>query len=390
MNISRFALLAAVGGSVFLSGCSSSTSKPPVVPVTPPPITPPPPPPSVVSQLATMTTIGSTVDPINGDANPYGLQIAPLTVGLMKAGDLVVCNFNDVNGTSGAGTTIEDLAPVAGSKPMRLSQDASLAGCNSLAINPGAGFIWTAAYTANDNPIFAPTGGLAATLAKAYPWQQPWGQIYGSPTPAAGATGPSPAAFYISNAGDGSIVQASITSTGLQFRQIITGFPHSVDPKYGILAPAGLTYDPATDTLYVVSSQTNSVLAFSKVSTIPQGGVGITFTPATGGSYTTGTASSFSFGGPSNSQAKVIFTGTPLNYPISSALLYNGDLIVGNTGDNNMVEISPSTGLAVGMKSVDSGNAGAIFGIATSGTSLMTQKIYFNDDNANSVVLLSQ
>jgi hypothetical protein len=39
---------------------------------------------------------------------------------------------------------------------------------------------------------------------------------------------------------------------------------------------------------------------------------------------------------------------------------------------------------------VDPGNAGAIFGIVTSGSSVATQKIYFNDDNANSVVAISQ
>ncbi len=44
----------------------------------------------------------------------------------------------------------------------------------------------------------------------------------------------------------------------------------------------------------------------------------------------------------------------------------------------------------MGTKSVDAGAAGAIFGIATSGTTIATQKIYFNDDNANSVVEISQ
>lgn len=56
-----------------------------------------------------------------------------------------------------------------------------------------------------------------------------------------------------------------------------------------------------------------------------------------------------------------------------------------------MVEISPSTGAVVGTpSSVDSGPAGVIFGIATSGTTLATQKIYFNDDNNATVYVLSQ
>ncbi len=154
-----------------------------------------------------------------------------------------------------------------------------------------------------------------------------------------------------------------------------------------------MTYDPSSDTLYVVSSDTDSVLAFSKVSTIPNNGITINFTSGTssGGAYPTTTNAAFTFSGPNASQAKVIFSGSPLNYPVSSALLYNGDLILGNTGDNNMVEISPSTGAVVGTpSSVDTGAAGAIFGIATSGTSLATQKIYFNDDNNATVYVLSQ
>src|ERR1700686_5652620 len=49
---------------------------------------------SVLKRLNMTTTIGSTVDPINGDLNPYGLDVAPIDAGLLKAGDLVVCNFN--------------------------------------------------------------------------------------------------------------------------------------------------------------------------------------------------------------------------------------------------------------------------------------------------------
>ena len=43
---------------------------------------------AVIGSLA-ITTIGSTVDPTNGDQNPYGLAIAPVTMGLLTAGDLV-------------------------------------------------------------------------------------------------------------------------------------------------------------------------------------------------------------------------------------------------------------------------------------------------------------
>ena len=402
MHVRRMQALVLTTAIATLAGCSSYMA--PTTTTTTP--TPPAAPMSVISQLSTMTTIGSTVDVGTGagagDTNPYGLAIVPSTVAnttqvtgtslTVSPGDLIVCNFNNAGGMAGAGTTVEDIKPVAGSKPVRVAQSASLQGCDALAVNPAAAYIWVAAYTANDNPVVTPSGAVTTSVTSSYTWAQPWGQIFGSPTPAAGSTTASPAAFYISDAMDGSIVQALVSAKPIAYNKIITGFPVSVSATYGILAPAGLTYDPSSDTLYVVSSDTNSIFAFSSVSTIPAGGITITFTPGTttGGNYPSATAASFSFSGPNAAQAKVIFSGAPLNYPVSSALLYNGDLIVGNTGDNKMVEIMPSTMSAVGTKTVDSGAAGAIFGIATSGTSVATQKIYFNDDNTATVNLVSQ
>lgn len=347
----------------------------------------------VITQLATMTTIGSTVDATNGDNNPYGLAIAPISAGNITAGDLIVCNFNSnaSSNASGQGTTIEDLSPTPGAKPVRIAQDASLKGCDALALNPSSDTIWAAAYTANDNPIFKPTGTLVTTLATNFAWQGPWGQVYASPMTSTmsgggmygsgGTTSSSgPNAFYVSQAQNGSIVQVALTSAGFQYNTIATGFPVNLTSQYGILAPAGLSYNATTDTLYIVSSATNSVVAFSAASTIPANGITVSV----------GMNNTLTFTGPAASQAKVVYSGTPLNYPVSSALLYNGDLIVGNTGDNNMVEINPSTGMMVGEKNVDSGNPGAIFGIAATGSSVATQKIFFNDDNSNSVMEISQ
>ena len=74
--------------------------------------------PNLLAALAptgAIPTVGSTVDPTNGDLNPYGLAIAPATAGLITKGDLVVCNFNDgPTNTQGKGTTIVGLHPAAG------------------------------------------------------------------------------------------------------------------------------------------------------------------------------------------------------------------------------------------------------------------------------------
>jgi len=82
------------------------------------------------------TTIGSTVDPANGDQNPYGLVIANATTSKIAKGDLIACNFNDKANIQGKGTTIEVLHPFPGAKPHRLVADPSLKGCAAIALGP--------------------------------------------------------------------------------------------------------------------------------------------------------------------------------------------------------------------------------------------------------------
>src|SRR3984893_9509035 len=59
--------------------------------------------PNLLAALAptgAIPTVGSTIDPTNGDLNPYGLVVAPATAGLITKGDLVVCNFNNLTITT--------------------------------------------------------------------------------------------------------------------------------------------------------------------------------------------------------------------------------------------------------------------------------------------------
>ncbi len=68
-------------------------------------------------------------------------------------------------------------------------------------------------------------------------------------------------------------------------------------------------------------------------------------------------------------------------------------LIVGNTldpnGENLMVELNPG-GHVLDVRNVDTGAAGAIFGMVATGTNANNTKVYFNDDNANNVQVLER
>jgi hypothetical protein len=313
----------------------------------------------------TITTIGSTVDPTNGDQNPYGLAIAPATAGLLTAGDLVICNFNDSANVQGNGTTIEILHPAAGSTPTRMVQDPNLKGCAALSIGADEG-PWAAAYSSNLAPFYGADGTLKSTLSGG-PWSGPWGSVF---VPGPGAGG---GTYVLSNATSGSLVSVDIGGT--TFTTVVTGFSLNQGAVPGnILGAAGLTYDSTHDTMFVVDSNQNRVVAFSGWNSLGANAINVN--------------SDGTFSGPSASSAQVLFSGTPLNGPISAAQLFNGDLVVGNTGDNILVEISQA-GHVVATQNLDTGAVGALFGIAAAGTSADDTKIYFNDDNDNTVKVLS-
>ena len=349
--------------------------------------------PSILSTLSpnTIVTIGSTVDPVEHGDNPYGLAIAPATAGLITAGDLIACNFNDgATQTEGQGTTIVGMHPAPGATPYRIAQSASLLGCNALAPLPD-GSIAAAALSANQDPLVAPAGTLSTPFS-ADTFTGPWGEAY------APANGQNPAALYVSNV-NGTIDRIALNGDAqTSFTQIVTGFCGSGQPG-SIYAPAGLTYDPAIDTLYVVDTSSYSVIALADVSSI--GAAGVTVAGQCSSPATAPPTPVPTFSGPSAASASVIAHGAPLFAPLSAALLADGDLIVENSDinitsgqmPNLAVEVSPVLpGGFVGqpVQLDTSGTPGALFGVVATVDGQGNQIIYFNDDNTNSVMRMTQ
>ncbi len=232
--------------------------------------------PNLLAALAptgTILTVGSTVDPMNGDANPYGLTIAPATVGLITKGDLVVCNFSDSAGVEGNGSTIIGLHPGATpAAPYRIAQSAALNGCNALTMLPDDS-ISASAWSSNLNPLVSATGTVGAPFA-ADTFAQPWGEAF------VAATGTQPAAIYVTNAPankgvvavGGTIDRISLDANNVQtsFTEIVTGLCSGGSPG-SIFGPAGLTYDVSSDTLYVVDSSSASVYRHCRRVQRPEG-----------------------------------------------------------------------------------------------------------------------
>jgi hypothetical protein len=325
---------------------------------------------SVLKLLKKQVVIGSTSDSKLGQLNPYGLTVAPATTGAFTQGDLVVCNFNAKNNVQGTGYTIVALHPTPGSKPLLVSDSKTLKGCAALALSPSDD-IWATAFSANDNPIISASGKLEGNI-KGAPFDHPWGQAY-----AQNNSGVS--AFYESNGANGDVIRINLGSK-FTYDVVAKGFAVNHGKPGSIFAPSGLTYDPNGDILYVVDGTNNTVVALSNVSSIPAGGVVV----EKGGK---------TFKGPDAKDARLVFAGSPLNGPISAALLPNENLVIGNTGNasgqNLMVELTPS-GKVLDVRNVDKGASGSLFGIVATGTSDDDTKIYFNDDNDNNLQVLEK
>jgi len=326
---------------------------------------------SILKLLKKQSVIGSAIDPVNGAQNPYGLTVAPTTTGSLTKGDLVICNFNAKSNVQGTGRSIVALHPVADATPTHISALSSLKGCDALALDPG-GVIWAAAMVADDNPVIDASGNLITNI-KGKPFTQPWGQVYAQPKSGS-------AAFYETNAGNGSVVRINLGSK-FTFDVIATGFPVNHGKPGTALAPSGLAYDPNLDTLYFADGMNDTVVAFKNVSAIPAGGI-------------KAKSNGMQFSGPNAADARIVFAGVPLNGPISTALLPNGNLIVGNTldqsGKNLLIEVATASGKVLDVRNVDTGAAGALFGIVATGTKNSNTKIYFNDDNDNNVQVLER
>ncbi len=342
---------------------------------------------SILAGLNKSTIVGSTVDPVTGDLNPYGLDIARSTRGLIHRGDLVVCNFNDAANVQGTGNSIVALNPKPGSSPVPIFHGGALLGCTENVLTSDDA-IWATAFVAPDVAVVSPAGMLVDRLSGP-PFTAPFGIALATDRDAAGN-----AVFYESDASDGTVVRVLAGPHGVHGTVIATGFAVNHGVPGTELGPGGLQYKPYCDRLYVVDGANNTLVELRHVSSIPDHGIVV---------KSNGT----SFGGPFAHRGRLVYSGSPLNAPISSALFPNGNIVIGNTGDangtNNMVEITPHARLAF-VRNVDTGAAGAIFGMVSSGEGYDRfssdklgsgrdaddVKLYFNDDNDNAVVVLTR
>jgi hypothetical protein len=168
--------------------------------------------------------------------------------------------------------------------------------------------------------------------------------------------------------------------------QVITGFGINKGSGWSVLGPSGIQYNGTrtgnlcNDTLYIVDGVNNTVVAVSNASNLLQKDE-IVVQPG---------GKKFKCAHPKATCATLVYSGSPLNAPVASALLPNGNLIVANSqGGNKLVELTP-TGKVLGTKAIDKSTIAHVFGLLATGTSDSNTVLFYTDTKTNTLRELEQ
>jgi hypothetical protein len=335
---------------------------------------------SILKKLTKDIEIGSTVDPKNGDMGPRAIALVKSTFGLKK-GQLLVCNFENSAGAAGKGTTIDVLDPAPHSKPATYTQSTKLEGCDGDAITE-TNNVYGAGIASGVVPQFDPMGKLS--------------QTYGAPIRAPFATTDAfcglayaPENIYVADSKTGAIIKLSflpVSSGKAKMTEVIAGFGINKGSGWSVLGPSGMQYDNrrsnnlCNDTLYIVDGVDNTIVAISNASSLLQKDE-IVVQPG---------GKKFKCTDPKATCAKLVYSGSPLDAPVASALLPNGNLIIANTkGGNKLVELTP-TGKVLATKTLDTSKAARVFGLLASGTDDSDTVLFYTDTQTNTLHELKQ
>ncbi len=303
-----------------------------------------------IPQLLNTSTI-----PANGDVNPYGVAFVPEGFpggGAIKAGDVLVSNFNNSMNVQGTGTTIVSVSP---NGPLAVPGNANTFFTSALpglstalgALRGGFVVVGNVPTTGGAFPVFQGAlqvidrnGNWVQTLTDATFLNGPWDLTIDDH----GST----AHIFVSNVAIGTVSRLDVTVgskrlTVNKMTTIATGYAVQPNAAAVILGPTGLAFDAQSDTLYVASTGDNEIFAISNASRA----------------------------GAAVDRGYLVFASSHLRGPLALRFAPNGDLLAAN-GDavnadpehpSEIVEFTPF-GRFVREYDVDSSQGGA-FGLDT-------------------------
>jgi len=339
---------------------------------------------SILKLLTKNVTIGSTVDTKNGDKGPRAISVVQSSFGELKKGQVLVCNFEDSSGNAGNGTTIEQFEPVASSKPTTFFQNAKIEGCDGDAVTSGEQ-VYATGLTSKVMVKINQKGQLKKTYGS--PITQPLGDGF-----APMLYDYSPELVFTGNADTGGVDRLSFGGYGGgPGLEVIDGFDVNKGAGWSALGPSGIAYwcgkvttgsgicGNRADDLYIVDGACNAVVAINHASNLLVKDE-ITIQPG---------CKKFTCEYKTATCATLVKAGSPLNKPEASTLLPNGNLIVANTGNNTLVEMTPQ-GQVLDTLVVDKSKTPGIFGLAAIGTKDSNTALFYTDANTNTLQELEQ
>lgn len=335
------------------------------------------------------STLVNTV-PENGDQNPYAIAVAPVSAGTVKAGDVLVDNFNNAANLQGTGSTIVDYRPdtkqmtVFATVPRDLKECPGGIGLSTAMTMLKSGWVIVGSTPSNDGTtttkgagcliVLDSTGKVVSTIGGAN-INDPWGNM-------AVVDNGDTATLFVSNAGfgvgraDGDppvFKQATVLRIDLEIPAgkppvvksqtvIGSGFGAQADKGVFLVGPTGLALSPDRQLLYVSDALGNRITEIDEPMTRDtSAGVG-----------------------------RQVTADGLLHRPLAMAMAPNGHLLVTNALNGQVVEIDPVAGQQLYARWIDTDKAqtppgnGDLFGIAMTPAG---DGFYYVEDDVNTLVL---
>jgi DNA-binding beta-propeller fold protein YncE len=354
----------------------------------------------VLPQLKTISTIASTV-PGNGDVNPYGMAQVKHTTGNLRAGHILVSNFNNSANLQGTGTTIVDVAP-DGSMSLFASLNASsLPGAcpggvgltTALVVLEQGWVIVGSLPTTDGTSATAQAGCLIVVDSLGNAVETFSGSLINGPWDMTAFDGEHEAKLFVTNvlngtlAANGQVVNGgTVTRLDLKVSTsampvlesisvIASGFPERTDPAALVIGPTGVALrahcasdgddcgeqgdDREGARLYVADTLGNRIAVID---------------------HPLGRTTSAGIG-------RTLSAGGSLNGPLGLIVTLSGELLTVNSGDGFITEISPGGAQRATVLLDNTGSpagAGTLFGLVFD----PAHGVYFVDDGTNTVNLL--
>jgi hypothetical protein len=336
-----------------------------------------------LSHFSTIKTIASTV-PHNGDVNPYGIFIIRSSTGRLRAGNVLISNFNNKANLQGTGSTIVQITPgghrsvfariIASKLPGACPGGVGLS--TALVVLPG-GWVVVGSVPSKDGTAGTSSAGCLIVLnnlgqvretISGHGINGPWD----STAVALGRV----ADLFVTNVLKGTVAaNGKVVRRGYVLRltlklhhfappslvastKIGSGYPQRTDATAFVLGPTGVGLGHGT--LYVAETLTSRIFAIPNA-VMRLGSAG---------------------------QGALVTKGGKLNMPLGLAIAPNGHVLTVNGGDGRIVETTPA-GAQIFSRFLDTSGspkgAGALFGLAVR---FGLGGVYYVDDAANTLRLL--